>query len=66
VWLRYLELGGPQGTLGRPFNPLDENVEGVIQFENGTAIEMRDRQATVNHDGAKTVPATASTVSCPP
>jgi hypothetical protein len=66
VWLRYLELGGPQGTLGGPLNPLDENVEGVIQFENGTTIEMRDRQATVNSDGAKTVPATTSTVSCPP
>jgi hypothetical protein len=66
VWLRYLELGGPQGILGRPLNPLDENIEGVIQFENGTAIQMRDRQATVNHDSAKTVPATTSTVSCPP
>lgn len=66
VWLRYRELGGPQSPLGRPLNSLGEDIEGVIEFENGSTIEMRDRHATVNHDGAKTVPTTTASASCPP
>lgn len=55
--------------MGRPLNPLVEDVEDVedvIEFENGSTIEMRDGRATVNHDGAETVPAATASPSCPP
>jgi len=46
VWLprpvlrRYLELGGPSGSLGRPLNGLGVDVEGDIVFENGGTIKL--------------------------
>jgi len=62
VWLRYGALGGPAGPLGRPRNGLKPDVEGIIEFENGTTIELRSGTPTVGKEPT----AAPSTTPCPP
>lgn len=65
VWLRYLELGGPQGPLGRPLNSLNKDIEGEIEFENGSAIEMRNGAARLSRGTSVSPSTTAPTIAAP-
>jgi hypothetical protein len=65
MWQRYRDLGGPQGPLDRPLNRLTPEIEGEIEFENGSTIELRDGRASVNHDNAAAAPAATVSTPCP-
>lgn len=65
VWRRYLEQGGPMGPLGRPLNRLgtSADVEGAIEFENGTSITLHAGTASlVPAPGTDTATTPATTV----
>ncbi|MEU4806332.1 helix-turn-helix transcriptional regulator [Actinosynnema sp. NPDC023587] len=62
IWTAYNQLGGPEGPLGRPLNGLNVDIEGSIEFEDGTTITRLNgttqvRPATPSSPTPTTTPA---------
>lgn len=61
TWQEYKTMGGPQGPLGRPLNPLDKTIRGTIAFEHGSIDMVDNVTARVRTDASRPT----TTAPCP-